>query len=139
MIDVKPCADLKPLYYLIFPTRHLDGLVTFGEAASRGPAEMAAEGTLFSQNDTWEANWKAQEAALKAQWIDTLVERLTRELAKGEPICVVDRSNEVLGDLVGVVRGMHLRAAMKKVLAEGKTSTDPKGVDDLLNLRLKPT
>lgn len=35
-IDVRPRADLKPLYYLVFATRHIDGMLTFGESASLG-------------------------------------------------------------------------------------------------------
>jgi three-Cys-motif partner protein len=144
IIDVRPRADLKPVYYLIFATRYIDGFVTFGESASLGLqawrkhlAEAAAENTLFG--DTWEAEWKAQEKILETQWISTIAERLTSELAKGVPFGIIERADAVLGDdLAGVVRGTHFRAAIKKVLAEGKTTTDPKGVKDLWRLTLKP-
>lgn len=100
---------------------------------------MAAEGTLFAENDVWEEDWKAREAVLKQQWIDTLAERITTGLAKGEALRIIDRPAEILGeDLVGVVRTLHLRAALKKVPADGNTLTDPKGQNDLLNLRIKP-
>lgn len=36
IIDVRPRADLKPVYYLIFATRHIDGMLAFGESASPG-------------------------------------------------------------------------------------------------------
>jgi hypothetical protein len=61
IIDVKPRAELKPIYYLVFATRHIDGMVTFGEAASKGlerwrkyHAELAAEDTLFGEAANWE-------------------------------------------------------------------------------------
>lgn len=146
IIDVRPRANLKPLYYLVFATRHIDGMLAFGESASLGlqewrkyHAEQAAEGTLFAENDAWEKDWKAQEEILKEQWVETLAERITDELAKGEAFRIIDKPEEILGkDLVGVVRTLHVRAALKKVLADGNTSTDPKGKDDLLNLRIKP-
>lgn len=145
-IDVRPRADLKPVYYLVFATRHIDGMLYFGESSSLGlerwrryHAELAAEGTLFADEGAWETGWKAQEALLKAKWVDQLADRLTIELAKGETFCIMDKSDEIFGDdLAGVVRSLHLRAAIKKVLAAGKTSTDPKGVTDLWRMQLKP-
>jgi three-Cys-motif partner protein len=145
VIPVKPRAGLKPLYYLIFATRHVAGLEYFGEAASLGlekwrryHAAQQAEGTLFADGETWEDAWKAQEDVLKAQWIDSIANRLAKQLAKGKAFTVLDRYDEVFADLVGVARGLHLRAAMKKVHAAGLTSTSPVGVKDLLHLELKP-
>lgn len=146
VIDVRPRADLKPLYYLIFATRHTAGMMTFGESASLGlqewrkyHAKLDADGTLFEENDSWEQDWKDQEEILKRQWVETLATRIAAELAKGEAFRIVDRAEKILGDdLVGVVRDMHVRAAIKKILADGKTSTDPKGKSELLTLLLKP-
>jgi three-Cys-motif partner protein len=146
IIDVKPRADLKPLYYLVFATRSIHGLVTFGESASKGlehwrryHAELAAEGTLFGEDDAWEADWKAEEAKLKNDWIDTLAARITAELAKGQAFRIIDRATEILGDdLVGLVRAMHLRAAINRVRAAKKTTTETKNVNDLYNLWITP-
>ncbi|WP_067856840.1 three-Cys-motif partner protein TcmP [Nocardia shimofusensis] len=145
IIDVRPRADRKPLYYLIFATRNVNGMVVFGESASLGlkawrkyHAELAAEDTLFGADGAWEEAWKDQEKVLDRQWIDTLAERLTGELAKGEPFSILQRPAEVLGDLAGVVRGTHFRKAIDKVRNEGKTTTDPKGVNDLWSLKLMP-
>jgi hypothetical protein len=145
IIDVRPRADLKPVYYLIFATRHIDGMVYFAESASRGlqawrkyHARLAAEGTLFDIDGAWEQDWRAEEAVLAAKWVEAIARRLATELAKGEPFRIIDRPDEVLGDLVGVVRTRHLRAAINKVRAAGATSTDPKGIDDLWRLPLKP-
>jgi hypothetical protein len=52
--------------------------------------------------------------------------------AKGEEFRIIDQTDAVLGDLVGVVRGLHVRAAVNKVLDAGRTSTDPKGVRGVL-------
>ena len=146
IIDVKPRADLKPIYYLVFATRSIHGMVTFGESASKGlerwrayHAELDAEDTLFGDAADWETEWAAQEAKLNAQWVDTLAERLMTELAKGQAFKIIDKPDEIFGDdLVGVVRTMHLRAAINKVLAAKKTTTSPKGVNDLYNLLITP-
>jgi len=146
IIDVKPRADLKPLYYLVFATRSIHGMVTFGESASKGleqwrkyHAEAAAQDDLFGSAADWEMRWKAEEKELSAQWVDTLVDRITAELDKGQTFRIIDRSGEILGDdLGGLVRTMHFRAAIKKVLAAGKTTTDPTGVTDLYSLLITP-
>ena len=143
-IDVRPRADLKPVYYLVFATRHAAGMATFGESVSLGLqawrkelARRAAVGTLLESS--WEDDWKAQEAHLKEQWITTLVERLEVELAKGQPFRIVDRADDILrSDLVGSVRGLHLRASIDRLFRAGKTSTDPKGKKDYLLLTITP-
>lgn len=145
MIDVKPRADLKPLYYLIFATRHVAGLDVFGEASSLGLqawrrywAERDAIGTLFGNDGLWSQQFQADEAVLKDQWIDDIAGRLRTELAKGEPFRVLDRYEELFGDLVGVARKMHLRAAINKAFQLGWTTTNPRGINNLLELRLTP-
>ena len=120
IIDVKPRAHLKPVYYLVFATRTIHGMATFGESASKGlehwrkyNAEQDAEDDLFGSAADWETAWKAEEKKLKDQWVDKLTERLIAELGKGKAFKIIDRTDEILGDdLVGVVRGTHLRAAI---------------------------
>jgi three-Cys-motif partner protein len=145
VIDVRPRVGLKPIYYLVFATRHIAGMEFFGEASSLGlerwrrySAEQEADGTLFGEDNSWEEALKASEEKLKQQWIETIAENLKTELAKGESFRVIDRYDKVFGELGGVARGLHLRAAMKKVLADGLTTTSPVGVKDLLQLTLKP-
>src|SRR5215211_7589212 len=61
VIDVRPRARLKPIYYLVFATRHREGMLVFGEATSLGlerwrryHAEHEAEDTLFGSAADWE-------------------------------------------------------------------------------------
>ncbi|MHB1164486.1 MAG: three-Cys-motif partner protein TcmP [Candidatus Nanopelagicales bacterium] len=143
VIDVRPRPGLKPVYYLVFATRHIDGAVLFGESASLGLkawrrylAEAAADG-LFAA--TWEEDWRAAEKALDASWIQQIADRIAVQLARG-PFRTTDRYEEVFGDLVGVARSTHLRKAIEKLFKEGVTSTNPKGVaqEVLVSLRIKP-
>lgn len=145
-IDVRPRADLKPVYYLIFATRHIDGMLYFGESASLGLqrwrkylAEMDAEDTLFGAATDWEDRWKDQEVVLKERWIDTLTKRLIAELAKGKGFTILDKADEILGDdLAGLVRGTHLRSAINKARDAKKTTTETKNVKDLYRLWITP-
>jgi three-Cys-motif partner protein len=146
IIDVRPRADLKPLYYLIFATRHIDGMLYFGESASLGlqrwrryHAELDADDTLFGDKEDWEKRWKEDEAALKEKWVQTLAGRITAELAKGESFRITDRPDEILGELAGVVRDTHLRAAINRVRDAKKTSSDPTGVRVTMTLEITPT
>lgn len=146
IVDVRPRADLKPLYYLVFATRSIHGMVTFGDSTSKGlehwrkyNAEQNAEDTLFGDAADWEKDWMAEEAKLRAQWVETLYVRLVSELAKGQAFRIIDRSKEILGDdLVGMVRAMHLRAAINKARAAEKTITETVRVDDLYSLWITP-
>jgi three-Cys-motif partner protein len=146
IIDVKPRVDLKPVYYLLFVTRHPHGLLLFGESASLGLkewrryfAEQEADDTLFGEAADWEASWKAEEKKLDTMWVDTIADRLTAELVKGKAFRIAERVDELLGEeLAGVVRTLHLRAAINKVRKAGLTGTDPKGVDDLYRLWITP-
>ena len=143
VIDVRPRPGLKPVYYLVFATRHIDGAVIFGESASLGLkawrkylAEAAADG-LFAA--TWEEDWKAAEKALDAVWIQQIADGIAVQLASG-PFRTTERYEEVFGDLVGVARSTHLRKAIEKLHKEGVTTTNPRGVaqEDLVSLQIKP-
>ena len=108
IIDVRPRADLKPVYYLIFATRHVDGMVAFGNSSSLGLerwrkslAQASAEDTLFSDAAEWEADWKDHEAKLKANWVETLRDRPVVDLHGLMPTSAFDHA--------GLARGRSVR------------------------------
>ena len=93
----------------------------------------------WGERATWKAlhvmNWAIQSERRLSLVVGY---RAARDLPD-RPIKIIDRPDEIFGDdLVGVVRTMHLRAAINKVRAAKKTTTDPKGVDDLYNLLITP-
>lgn len=136
--DVRNAARLKPLYHLVFLTRHRDGLRVFGDALSnalgawrRRVWEEETAGTLLHNEDLF----KAQEAALAAEWIDELERNLIACLAKYGSFRVAGHYSEVFGSALALAREKHLRAAWGKVYAAGHTKTDAKGsplVDKLM-------
>ena len=144
VIDVRPRADLKPFYYLVFATRHIDGMLAFGESASLGPPGVAQvprrawppRARCSRRTTRGRRTWKAQEALLKEQWVDTLAERLTAELAKGE---AVPHHRPRRGDSRRRPRGRRPRRCIcarrsTKCCGEGKTTTIRRARKDLLNL-----
>ena len=129
--DIRNKAGHKPVYYLVFLSRHPHGLVLFGDALSRGTekwrraavAPMDMRDGLFDP----EVLFQESEDALASQWVDAITENLRSLLAGGKAFKPVDKYSEVYGDTAGLAREKHLRAAWKRLHEEGVTPTDSKG------------
>ena len=132
--EVRNRPHYRPAYHLVFVTRHRDGLETFGEALSLGLEKwrravfaIESEGSLLDEEGFFEAD----EKALATQWETEIERNLRRLLAKHTSFRIVDKYVEVYGTSIGKARVKHLRAAWKKLHAEGVTKTDSK--HDLLD------
>ncbi|MFG1696694.1 three-Cys-motif partner protein TcmP [Nonomuraea sp. NPDC049309] len=138
-VDVRNKAHHKPAYYLVFLTRHEEGLRVFGEAVSLGLQEWRefvyhedTQGTLFEDEELF----KASEESLAAEWAREIKENLRRLLGEGRSFVIADRYSDVYGSAIGQAREKHLRRAWKELHAEGVTKTDSKG--KLLLKRIEP-
>lgn len=146
-IDVKQRPTHKPKYYLIFVTRHRDGMSYFGEVSSKALeawrealAKESSEGTLFEDAGDWEAIHKDSERRLKEEWETAILANLERLLADGQPFTLWSKYEEVYGDLAGVARDMHLRAAWKVAHARGLVKNSPVGLKgDIKSVFLNPS
>lgn len=146
-IDVKQRPTHKPKYYLVFVTRHRDGMSYFGEASSKALeawrealAKEATAGTLFEVAGDWEAIYKDSERLLREQWEATLLANLERVLKRGKSFTVWSEYGEIYGDLAGVARDMHLRAAWKTAHSRGLVKNSPVGLKgDIKGVLLHPT
>lgn len=137
-VPVKHRQELQPAYYLVFLTRHPDGMKVFAEAVSCAQdkwrravfdeamdAEERQHGgpSLFDREDLF----KDEERLLHDQWVEQLEDNV-RCLLQDTPSFVVRHSlTEVFEGVLGVAREKHLRPALKKLHAEGVTSSDSKG------------
>jgi three-Cys-motif partner protein len=138
--EVRNASHLKPVYHLVFVTRHRDGLRVFGEVMSSALAEWRRvvwdqenAGSLFEGEDAF----KASEAALEASWVDEIEKNLRQCLTKYGAFRVRDHYSEVFGSALGTAREMHLRAAWKRLHADGTTTSDSKGsplIDKIIQL-----
>lgn len=135
-VDVRPRPDRRPVYYLLFFSRHPDGLQIFGETVSLGlskwrmwvaRAQWAREDSLFDSASI-EEQIAAEEARLVDSWVDQLERNVREILAAGaDSFTVRSRYGEVYAGVVGVAREMHLRKALKRIYEEGLLAAKPTG------------
>ncbi len=128
--DVRNRAHHRAAYHLVFLTRHPDGLRLFGEALSLGletwrravwDADNA--GSLFGTDE----NFQAEEVALAASWINEIEANLRELLEHRESFVISKHYPEVYGKALGRAREKHLRAAWRRLYADGTTITDSSG------------
>lgn len=142
--DVKQKPEHQPAYYLVFLTRHRDGVEIFGEALScalgkwrravfdEAVAAEAANGQLSLIDP--DEQFLHDERCLEDGWHDTIERNVRDLLRRRDQFVVRDEISEILGDTIGRARGKHLRVALKRLAKDGTTSTN--GVGDLYPMRV---
>lgn len=137
-MPVRNRASHKPVYHLVFLTRHPDGFSEFGEAMSRGLGKwrealhnLENADTLFGDEEAF----KRSESILEAGWTDEIERNLRRLLSEGKPCSIFHRYAEVYGEAAGQAREMHLRRAWRRLYPD-LTRTEPKG--KLINAVIEP-
>ncbi|MEU2482757.1 hypothetical protein ABZ571_34455 [Streptomyces sp. NPDC013130] len=88
---------------------------------------------LFSPADTFDE----EEEARRLGWIKRIRANLEELLQQHVSFVVGDRPGEVLDGVIGEARAMHVRAAIKELYKEGKTTCS--GVGDVPKLRMTRT
>ena len=136
-IQVTRAPKHKPVYYLVLGTRSSLGVWHFGDCSAR------AEQTWW---ETREAQESARDEAagidalfqisglshpdigkVEAEAIPVIAENIARLAEQRGRFKVGDYPSEVFGDYLGVVRETVVRAAIKRLHAEGRTPSDGKG------------
>lgn len=137
--DVKQKPEHQPAYYLVFLTRHMDGVEVFGDALScalgkwrravfdEAVAVEAANGQLLliDPNEQFDED----ERRLDEAWHDAIERNLRDLLRRRDHFVIRDEISEIFGDTIGSARGKHLRVALKRLAKDGTTSSN--GVGDL--------
>ncbi|UUV32974.1 three-Cys-motif partner protein TcmP [Amycolatopsis roodepoortensis] len=138
--EVRNKRHHKPVYYLVFLSRHFDGLALYGESQSialdkwrKHLYEVDNDGTLFSS----EEDFKAAEVELKEAWISEIQENLQRLLQEKGAFIVGENYADTFGEALGKARTLHLRKAWKNLHAIGLTQTNSMG--DILNKKIERT
>lgn len=71
--------------------------------------------------------FKADERRLESRWHDIIEANLRALLRVHERFVIREHYTEVFGPTVGQAREKHLRQALRRLVAEGSTSTNEKG------------
>lgn len=135
--DVKQREDLQPAYYLVFLTRHQDGMEIFAEALSLAQEKwrravfdeaLAAlqsngQGMLLDPEELF----KRDEQQLAEQLHERLESNVRDLLHEHERFVVRAQSDRVFAGVLGVARSKHLRQALKRLHHAGLTTSDSKG------------
>ncbi len=139
-VGVRNRANLQVAYNLVHFSRHRDGLWLFGEAASLAQVEWRraclppeTPGMLFNPGDTFEQ----EEEARRLRWIKRIRANLEDLLRKHGSFVVGNYQAEVLAGVLGEARERHVRAAIKELFREGKTTCN--GVGNVRDLRVTGT
>jgi three-Cys-motif partner protein len=133
-VPVRNRAHQEPRYYLIFLSRHPDGLWEFGEAVSGGAEDWRkfVNAAVFGEGDTLFDS----EALLSEIWISTIAANITRLITEeAAPFVVRDRYEAVMGDALGLAREKHIRAAVKRLYADGRTASNGIGKIDAMTIK----
>jgi three-Cys-motif partner protein len=133
--DVCQKEGVTPSYFLVFLTRHNDGMEVFGEALSSGLAAWRRAGFDLALGDQHgvmfevdaDDEFKAQESALDVRWHDRIERNLRGLVASEETFIVRDEIEHVFEGILGQARAKHVRVALKRLHADGTTSSDSKG------------
>ncbi len=142
-VDVKNREHHKPIYYLIFFTRHPDGMWLFNQAVSGAskdwrehlaPAPWKANESLLFDIRT-ERTFEEEEAERAEAWVEQIKANIVELLAAG-PFVVGRKISRVYGTTLGEAREMHVRAAIKALHKEQRTPST--GVGDVSKMLLQP-
>lgn len=141
-VDVKNRPNHKPAYYLVFLSRHRDGLELFGESASLALTDWRRK--IFEDDNvdyalfgSSEQDWTDAESALAESWvacIEANCGQLLREIGSFTP---GEHYSQVFGTVLGEARQTHLRSAWRNLYESGETSTNPRGERKLLRTRMQ--
>lgn len=136
-IPVSRAPSHKPVYYLVLGTRNSLGIWYFGDSAARA-------------DETWWETLEAKEAArdeaagidslfeisglshpgieeVEAEALPVIAENIARLAEEHGRFKVGDYPAEVFGDYLGTVREKVVRAAIKRLHADGRTPSDGTG------------
>jgi three-Cys-motif partner protein len=144
IVQVKQRGGVQPAYYLVFLTRHSDGMEKFAEALSLAQTtwrravfdeeaeDAAAHGQLLLPYV--DEFFEDQERLLTEQWYSRLEANVRALVTEHDSFVVRDRFSEVFAGVLGMARERHLRVALRRLHAAGFTSSD--GAGDLYGKRV---
>ncbi|GGM72274.1 hypothetical protein GCM10010106_18250 [Thermopolyspora flexuosa] len=144
VVPVRNHESHEPVYYLVFFSRHRDGLWAFGEALSLAMTEWRRACWKRATTTTDEQPsfgfedelFRDRERKLEREWVETITANLAALIEReSAPFSVIAKYPEIMGETLGLARGKHIREAIKRLHGEGLTSTEGKGRIDTMVIR----
>ena len=148
-IPVRRMPSQKPVYYLAFGTRSKLGLWHFADSTARATQTWWEE--LSMREDAKKAAYGQDSLfgdepimmgpkleTVENQALPVIAENIARLVARRGPCRVGAYPAEIFGDYLGRVREKTVRAAIKKLNADGRTASDGKG-RSVADLVVNPT
>lgn len=129
-LDVKNREHHKPVYYLIFFTRHRDGMWLFNNAVSSAqhewrkhlaPPPWEPDPTLLLDIPR-EPSFEDEERTRENSWIATLKTNIYNLTGSGE-FWIGTKMPKVYEGVLGEAREKHVRCAVKELVKEEKVQT----------------
>jgi hypothetical protein len=125
-VPVRRSPRQRPIYYLVFSTRHPAGLWNFSHCTARA-TETWWEGVESAEEEsTGQFAMFGQHPSLKEveqEAAPVIAENIARLLAAQGEVKLGDHAIAVFGDYFGRVRESAARDAVKMLYADGRTST----------------
>ena len=127
----------QPVYYLIFLTRHREGIQVFGETLSLAAEkwrravfdEAVTNLTAGGQSMLMDPNelFNQDEKQLASQWEEQLEHNILALLREHDSFVIQQYYDKVFLEVLGLARTKHLRAVLKKLHSNGIISSDSRG------------
>jgi hypothetical protein len=122
--------DGPPAYFLVLFTQNKQGLWYFANATSYG-ADALHDFTF--RNDPQPKLLMPEDAENWVGQIERNIQRLIDRYGSFRPI---DYTTEMYGKTLGRAREKHVREALNNLYQQGRTSSNPRGVQDLHSMQV---
>ena len=129
-VPVADRPDHKPIYDLLFFTRHPQGQWFFNEALSHARS-------VFERSTDPNSLMKLALFTPDHEWEVEIANNLRRLLARRSRVSVVEHTIEVYGTKLGIARGKHVKAAAMWLVAQGHATGVVKTEPHLIKLEAR--
>lgn len=142
IVPIRKQLDHEPIFLMTLFYTHPAASYKFANAASsagekwrkcldeekrRADAERHPN-TLFGDDfnqQTFDDEWRRGEEKLRAEWESIIAGNIVELLNRQSEVTVLDHVALIYGETLGLAREKHLRAAWKKLAAQGKVAPPP--------------
>lgn len=125
VVPVRRAPTHKPIYHLIYGTRHPAGMWNFAHATAKAIEDWWAGARAKQEEEEGPALFDTQPDIkdVEKKAVPVIAENIRRLVEAKGTVRLGDYPIQVFGDYIGQVRDLTARAAVKQLYKEGFTST----------------